>query len=62
MKEGKDLYRKLSNGKLRKMYGGIVGGIGDSVKDMKNNLYGSGYELMYRERGACDVLKKHKIK
>lgn len=35
MKEGKDLYRKLSNGKLRKMYGGIVGGIGDSVKDMK---------------------------
>lgn len=62
MKEGKDLYRKLSNGKLRKMYGGIVGGIGDSVKDMENNLYGSGYGLMYRERGACDVLKKHKIK
>ena len=23
LKEGKDLYRKLSNGKLRKMYGGI---------------------------------------
>lgn len=62
MKEGKDLYRKLSNGKLRKMYGGIGCVIGDSVKDMKNNLYGSGYGLMYRERGACDVLKKHKIK
>ena len=58
MKEGKD----LSNGKLRKMYGGIGGVIGDSVKDMENNLYGSGYGLMYRERGACDVLKKHKIK
>lgn len=28
----------------------------------ENNLYGSGYGLMYRERGACDVLKKHKIK
>lgn len=28
-----------------------LGGIGDSVKDMKNNLYGSGYGLMYRERG-----------
>ena len=51
LKEGKDLYRKLSNGKLRKMYGGIGGVIGDSVKDMKNNLYGSGYGLMYRERG-----------
>ena len=51
MKEGKDLYRKLSNGKLRKMYGGIGGVIGDSVKDIKNNLYGSGYGLMYRERG-----------
>ena len=62
LKEGKDLYRKLSNGKLRKMYGGIGGVIGDSVKDMENNLYGSGYGLMYRERGACDVLKKHKIK
>ena len=47
---------------MRKMYGGIGGVIGDSVKDMENNLYGSGYGLMYRERGACDVLKKHKIK
>ncbi len=58
MKEGKDLYRKLSNGKLRKMYGGIGGVIGDSVKDMENNLYGSGYGLMYRERGGMRCFKE----
>lgn len=62
LKEGRDLCKKLSNSKTRENYGGSCGVIKDSVKDMKNNLYGAGYGLIYRKDGDCDILLKHKIK
>ena len=61
-KEAKDIYKKLSNPKERKKYGGSLGVLKDSAKDMKNNLYGAGYGLTYRQNGDCNSLLKRKIK
>ena len=62
LKEARDLYTKLSNTKQRKKYGGSLGVLKDSVKDMKNNLYGAGYGLTHRKIGDCNILLKRKIK
>ena len=61
-KETKDIYKKLSNPEERKKYGGSLGVLKDSTKDMKNNLYGAGYGLTYRNKGDCNSLLKRKIK
>jgi hypothetical protein len=61
-KEAKDIYKKLSNSEERKKYGGSLGVLKDSAKDMKNNLYGAGYGLTYRQNGDCNSLLKRKIK
>lgn len=62
LKEGGDIYKKITNSKLRKSYGGVAGVLSDSLKDMKSNLYGLGYGLTYPESGACNILQKKKIK
>ena len=62
LKEGKDISKKLSNSEERKKYGGSLGVLKDSAKDMKNNLYGAGYGLTYRQNGDCNSLLKRKIK
>jgi hypothetical protein len=61
-KEVKDIKDKLRNSKQRKKYGGTLGVLKDSVKDMKNNLYGAGYGFIYDNQGDCNILLKHKIK
>ncbi|MBR5599467.1 MAG: hypothetical protein IKW39_05450 [Alphaproteobacteria bacterium] len=61
-KEIGDIKDKLSNPEERKKYGGSLGVLKDSVKDMKNNLYGAGYGLTYRKKGDCNSLLKRKIK
>ncbi len=61
-REGKDIYKKLLKPEERKKYGGSLGVLKDSVKDMKNNLYGAGYGLTYRQNGDCNSLLKRKIK
>ena len=61
-KEAKDIYKKLSKPEERKKYGGSLGVLKDSAKDMKNNLYGAGYGLTYRQNGDCNSLLKRKIK
>lgn len=61
-KECEDLYRKTTSSVERKKYEGVVNIWNDSVKDMKNNLYGAGYGLTYRKDGDCDILLKHKIR
>ena len=62
LKEGKDISKKLSNSEERKKYGGSLGVLKDSAKDMKNNFYGAGYGLTYRQNGDCNSLLKRKIK
>lgn len=62
LKEGKDIYKKLLKPEERKKYGGSLGVLKDSAKDMKNNLYGAGYGLTYRQNGDCNSLLKRKIK
>ncbi len=61
-KEGKDLRKKLFNSEIRKQYGGALGVVGDSVKDMKNNVRGASYGVMHRGADECDFLLKRKIK
>lgn len=61
-KEGKDLAKKLPSKAERQRYNGTMGVIKDSVKDLKNDLYGAGYGLMYRDLGDCDFILKRKIK
>ena len=61
-REAKDIYKKLSKPEERKKYGGSLGVLKDSAKDMKNNLYGAGYGLTYRQNGDCNSLLKRKIK
>lgn len=61
-KELKDLYGKLPSAEQRKAYKGVLGILKDSAKDLKNDLYGLGYGLTYRNEGDCDILLKKKIK
>ena len=61
-REAKDIYKKLLKPEERKKYGGSLGVLKDSAKDMKNNFYGAGYGLTYRQNGDCNSLLKRKIK
>ena len=61
-REAKDIYKKLLKPEERKKYGGSLGVLKDSAKDMKNNLYGAGYGLTYSNKGDCNSLLKRKIK
>lgn len=61
-REAKDIYKKILKPEERKKYGGSLGVLKDSAKDMKNNFYGAGYGLTYRQNGDCNSLLKRKIK